>query len=173
MKQLSVKRLTMAAMIAALIFVMTRLSIPLPIGGYLHLGDSLVFFAAILVGPLYGFLAAGIGSALADILGGYAMYAIPTFFIKGIMTLIVYFGFSYFHSKTDSKPSKLSSILMISLTASTVMVFGYFATEVVLYSFWSAIGNVPFNIMQGVASSALSVILITPIEMVKVYSQNS
>lgn len=71
----------------ALIFVLTfAIKVPVPFTrGYIHLGDSMIFIAAILFGWRVGALAGGLGSALADVVGGYAFWAIPTFIIKGIM----------------------------------------------------------------------------------------
>lgn len=40
--------------------------------GYVNLGDCAVLISAWMLGPLYGGAAAGIGSALADLLSGYA-----------------------------------------------------------------------------------------------------
>lgn len=42
--------------------------------GYVNLGDCAVLMSAWVLGPLYGGAAAGIGSALADLLSGYAHY---------------------------------------------------------------------------------------------------
>ena len=39
--------------------------IPSPLKGYLNLGDCAVLLAGWLLSPVYGFLAAGLGSALA------------------------------------------------------------------------------------------------------------
>ena len=62
-----------SAMFAALILVATFIiKIPTPgTGGYIHPGDAFVILSGVILGPLYGGAAAAIGSALADILGGY------------------------------------------------------------------------------------------------------
>lgn len=57
--------------------------------GYIHLGDGFVFLSAIILGPFYGAFAAGVGSMMADILGGYAQWALPTLVIKALMALLV------------------------------------------------------------------------------------
>ena len=85
-----IKKTTKAALLAALTFAATMLiRIPVPAtGGYVHPGDALVFLGGALVGPLYGFLGAGIGSALADVAGGYMVYVPATFVIKGLAALV-------------------------------------------------------------------------------------
>ena len=57
--------------------------------GYIHLGDCMIFFAVLLLGWKWGAAAAGIGSALADLAGGYAYYAPITLAVKSVMAIVV------------------------------------------------------------------------------------
>lgn len=173
MKQIDVKKLTAAGMVSALIFVLTMLKFDNIAGGYIHLGDSLVFFAALIVGPVYGFLAAGIGSMLADLLLGYPQYALITFFVKGIMTLIVFYGFTFIKKENDTKFGKFGKIFFVSAIASIFMVAAYFVAEIFLIGIGGAIADLPFNILQGAVSSALSVVLLVPIQTVMLYTVHS
>ena len=70
------KKIVMTALFAALACVATMsIRIPTPgTSGYIHPGDAIVILAGIILGPAYGFLAAGIGSCLADLLGGYFVW---------------------------------------------------------------------------------------------------
>lgn len=88
-KQTSTRLLVIAALFAALVAVMTGyvLHIPLPTGGYIHLGDMMIYIAASLLPLPYAIGAAAIGGALADIMTGYSMWALPTFLIKGLIVL--------------------------------------------------------------------------------------
>ncbi len=175
-KPLDVKLLATAGVLSALIFTLTFF-LKLPIAnGYIHLGDSLVFFTALLVNPLYGFLAAGIGAGLADILGGYAQYAVPTFFIKGSMSLIVYFVYGFLRKENKVSGTKLNrflAILIASAIASGFMVLGYFAVDWALYGFGAAIASVLFNLIQGAASTALSAVLLVPVETILLFTMRS
>jgi len=85
------KKLTFGGLMVALVFVTTfSIKIPVPFTqGYIHAGDSMIFIAAILLGWKYGAIAGGVGSALADALGGYANWVIPTIIIKTIMGALV------------------------------------------------------------------------------------
>lgn len=87
--QTSTRLLILSALFAAMIAVMTGyvLHIPLPTGGYIHLGDMMIYLAAALLPLPYAMGAAAIGGALADIMTGYSMWAIPTFIIKGLIVL--------------------------------------------------------------------------------------
>ena len=83
------KKTVMAALMAALICVATFVvRIPTPLHGYVNLGDCLVLFAASILSPWYAALAAGLGSALADLISGYVIYAPATFVIKALMALL-------------------------------------------------------------------------------------
>ena len=90
MKHQKLYRLVLAALFAALIFVATNIiHIPTPgTNGYVNLGDCMVLLGAFLLGPVYGAAAGGIGSALADILSGYAVFAPGTFVIKALIAVI-------------------------------------------------------------------------------------
>ena len=91
------QKLVLTALFAALTCVATMIiRIPTPgTGGYIHPGDALVILSGIILGPLYGFLAAGLSSCLSDFLGGYFFYVPATFLIKGLVAC-GYFCFEYF-----------------------------------------------------------------------------
>lgn len=72
----AIRTLVLAALFAALACVATMvIQIPSPMNGYVNLGDCFVLLAGWVLGPVYGSLAAGIGSALADMFTGYMHYA--------------------------------------------------------------------------------------------------
>ncbi len=150
MKNLSVKKLTLAGVMAALVFVMTYLpKVPVPVtGGYVHLGDGAIFLATLLLGPL-GIPAAAIGSGLSDVLGGYMVYVLPTVLIKGLVALIAW--------KIWKEGSWLRAVIAFVL-AEAMMVLGYFAFEAVMYGMaaaWAAVGP---NCIQGIAGVVLGLV---------------
>ena len=77
----NLKQIVMTALFAALACVATMsIRIPTPgTGGYIHPGDAIVILSGVILGPVWGLLAAGIGSAMADLLGGYFIYVPITF----------------------------------------------------------------------------------------------
>ena len=109
------RKLVIAALLAALTCVATMIvKIPSPMKGYLNLGDCVVLLSGWILSPGYGFLAAGLGSALADLLSGYVTYAPATFVIKGLMALVAYLGFKMLHKQLGSLVSCiLSGIALI------------------------------------------------------------
>ena len=79
---------TTALMIALVMSVTLVTKIELPMG-YLNLGDLVVLVISSIMPLRIAVIAAGVGSALADLFGGYPLYAIFTFFIKIIEVFIV------------------------------------------------------------------------------------
>ena len=81
------KKIVMTALFAALACVATMsIRIPTPgTGGYIHPGDAIVILCGVFLDPVSAFLAAGIGSCMADLLGGYFIYVPITFVIKGLV----------------------------------------------------------------------------------------
>ena len=137
----------MSAMLASLTCVATMIiKIPTPLHGYANLGDCIVLLSAFLMPVSYGFCAAAIGSALADVLSGYAMYAPATFIIKGLMVIAVYFIYKQF-AKNDK--NKLLGKIISGFVAEVIMVAGYFAYECLLYGEQTALVSVPYNFLQG------------------------
>ena len=159
------KKLVMASLLAALCCVATMIiKIPSPLKGYLNLGDCVVLLSGWLLSPAYGFAAAGIGSALADVFSGYVTYAPATFIIKGLMALIAYFGFKILQNKIGNLPSRIIS----GIVAEAIMVLGYFVFEGFLYGFIPSIANIPANAVQGVAGIIIGTILIKVFEKSKI-----
>lgn len=150
MRNLSVKKLTLAGVMAALVFVMTYVpKVPVPVtGGYIHLGDGAIFLATLLLGPL-GIPAAAIGSGLSDILGGYMVYVLPTMLIKGLMALLAWKLW---------KPGNWLRAVIAFVIAEIVMVAGYFTFEAIMYGSAAAWGAVGPNCIQGIGGVVLGLV---------------
>ena len=151
-KKINVKQLTLCGVLAALVFVLTYFpKVPVPVtGGYVHLGDGAIFLAALLLGPL-GIPAAAIGSGLADLIGGYMLYVIPTVIIKGLVALVAW--------KLYRKGSWVSAVVAFVL-AEAVMVLGYFVFECFTSGAPAAAAAILPNVVQGVAGVVLGLICV-------------
>ena len=77
-------QLSMGAVFTALVFVATTVfSVYVPqTRGFFNIGEIMVFATALLLGPVIGAFAGGVGSMLADIALGYWYYAPATLVIK-------------------------------------------------------------------------------------------
>lgn len=158
------QKIVLAALLAALICVTTVLiKVPLPFKGYLNLGDSIILLSAAMLSPLYAALAAGIGSALADIYLGYVSYALATFVIKAAMAVVAYYGFKFLGKLTKNILAKA----VAGVLAEAVMVFGYFVFEGFLYGFAPSAVNIPANAIQGLFGVLVGVSLIKIFEKSK------
>ena len=159
------KKIVIAALMAALACVATMIiKVPSPLKGYLNLGDCIVLVSGWMLSPTYGFLAAGLGSALADVFSGYVTYAPATFVIKGVMALVAFYGFKLLHNKLGDLPSRIVS----GIVAEIVMILGYFVFEGFLYGFIPSAVNIPANGVQGIAGLIIGVILMKVFEKSKI-----
>lgn len=166
-KKNATQKIVIAALLAALTCVATMIiKIPSPLKGYLNLGDCVVLLAGWTLDPIYGFLAAGLGSALADLFAGYITYAPATFVIKGLMALVACCGFKLLLKKIGNLPSRI----IAGVAAEAVMVLGYFVFEGFLYGFAPSVVNIPSNGAQGVVGIILGCALVKVFEKSKLAS---
>lgn len=150
-----VQRVVVAALLSALICVATMIiKIPTPLKGYVNAGDGFILLGASILSPAYAFLAAGLGSALADLLSGYSSYALATFIIKGLMAL--------FATLILKKLKNSKGILKIipAIVSEIIMVLGYFVYEGFLYGFGPSAVNIIPNLLQGLAGIIIGLTLI-------------
>lgn len=160
MKDNTTKKIVFAALLAALACVATMIiKIPTPLGGYIHAGDAVVVLAGFLLGPVWGALAAGLGSGLADVISGYVLYAPGTFVIKAVVALLAGWIIG-----TKLIKNEFAKALVAGIIGGIVMVGGYMLYEAVFMGFGvGAAANIPMNCIQGafgaVAGAALYIAL--------------
>ena len=113
--------MAMAAVMAALVCITTMLiRIPIPATeGYFNIGDAMIMVAALTGGPIVGAFAGGIGSSLADLLGGWYIWVIPTLVIKGTEGFLA--GWMLRRGKQN-----VQNIIFAWIVGGLEMVFGYF-----------------------------------------------
>ena len=152
-KQKHLRLLTLSAVLCALVFVATAYlpRIPIPNGGYVHIGDAFIYLAAVLLPTPYACAVGAIGAGLADTLTGFIIYAPGTLMIKAIMAIFF-----------SAKRSKIicARNLTATLPAGIVCVVGYYLYEVILTkSFAAPLASIYFNIAQAVVSAVIFIIL--------------
>ena len=158
MQDQKIKKLVLAALFAALSCVMTMVvKIPIPgTGGYIHPGDAMVILCGIFLGPVTGGLAAGIGSAMADLLGGYFIYVPITFIVKGLVALLAALAFDKVR-KANGKA--IVGVIIGGVIDTVVVVIGYWLPEIVMYGFAAATASMLPNMVQGISGLILSAVL--------------
>ena len=143
-------RIVLVALGIALVAITTLLiRIPNGLQGYVNVGDAVIFIFAALVDPIDTLLIGGIGSAISDVAGGYAYYAIFTLIIKGIE--------GYVASRLYKQWNKGWFAFII---AALCMIGGYIiADSIVNQSIWLGLASVAGNLVQGGASVIIAIAL--------------
>lgn len=148
------KNVVLTGLLAAMMVFTTAYILHIPIvgGGYVHLGDTVLYMAAALLPTPYAMAVGVIGGGLADILSGAAVWAPATVIIKAVMALA-------FTAKNDRFLCRRN--LLAPLLAGAMGVAGYYAAEIVIVclsgsSFGAAavaaVAAIPFNVGQELAA---------------------
>lgn len=161
MKDDAMKKLVTAGLLTALITLTTIfVRIPVPrTQGYVNFGDGMIYLTAYMLGNPYAALAAGIGSGLADLFTGAAVYLLPTLVIKAIMGGLA--------GQLIVRKPELKRIVPVMMAGQALMVLGYFFTEVVLYGITGALISLPYNLIQYAAGIIIGVVLIKAGEKIR------
>ena len=145
-ERLRIKNTVILGLLMSMVIVFTiTIRIPTPIGGYINPGDIIVIFSGYLLGSRKGALIGAIGSALADLLGGYPVFAGITFLAKG--------GEGYLAGligKDINVHDKTVYLLFAGILAGLWMVLLYFIGEWLYWDLTKSIISVLPNIIQAV-----------------------
>jgi uncharacterized membrane protein len=146
MKGQTVRNIALVAVMAAVACALTLVvQVPVPAtGGYIHLGDVAANFAALAFGPWLGFLIAGGGMAIADLIAGYAVYAPGTLVIHGLQAVVV---------ALLGRNRKPWIMLVAAIAGGAVVVAGYFGYQALILGMGAlaAAKEVPFNVIQALS----------------------
>lgn len=160
------------ALFSALVCVLT-IFVQIPWGkGYINFGDTLIFLAASLLGPVGGMIAGAIGSSLADLFSGFATYAPFTFVVKGGEGFLCGILYTYVFRKQRPMLRRLFSMLI----AGAWMIIGYFLTDLMLYGWEASLFNFVSGPIQAGASLVIALIVMPRVpvlfESVKHHTDN-
>ena len=151
----SAVNIALLAIMTALATIMTIvIQIPYPgTSGYFNFGDTMVMLGGLLLGPVGGFFAGGVGSALADVISGYTFYAPITLVVKGLEGMAV--GYFSFKVKEHVRLSKWDIVGV--LVGAIIMLTGYFTAQFILFGLAVAIGElVTVNLAQVVIGGVVA-----------------
>ncbi len=158
MKRYKTKELCIAAAMAAVVMVVTMsLQIPIPaVGGYVHLGDGIIFLTVIILGTKYGIWSGAIGACLADIVTGFALWGPFSFIIKGVMALVCGKIAEHDKSRAFISPVKIFAVFVGILISAA----GYYLVGAMLTgSFRAALPSIPSDLVQGALGMAVYVVI--------------
>jgi uncharacterized repeat protein (TIGR04002 family) len=148
MQRQRMQNLTLCGVFAAMITLMTAYVCHIPWGsngGYLHLGDALIYLAAALLPRPYALLAAMVGAGLADLMTA-PLWILPSVMVKGCLVCL----FTYRKKQILCSRNLIAAVLAIGVT-----VGGYYLAERVLFGTYAALFSMVGNLVQGVGSMLL------------------
>lgn len=167
--------LIQVALMAAIVFVATSIFHIPSFMGVVHLGDSMIFVAALLLGRKKAATASAIGMCLFDLLNGYTAWAPFTFVIKGVMGYIA--GTIAYRNGYEGK--KVFNNLFAFVVAGIFMIAAYYFSGVLMAkfivskgitmneAFLLALKDIPGNIAQVVAGIVIALPLSLSLSKIK------
>jgi uncharacterized repeat protein (TIGR04002 family) len=154
MKQSEKTRLMiMTALFAALIFIATRMNIPLGINNrIIHVGDAALYLAACILPMPYAMISGAIGAGLADFMTpGGAVWIIPTMIIKPLLA-------AFFTSQAGKFICKrnIAALILAGITG----LAGYAIAEGIIFgNFIVAIIGIPAAALQPIGSAVIFILI--------------
>ncbi len=155
MEKFTVKELTKTAAMAAIVFVLTyTFKIPFA-DGYTHLGDCAILTGVMVLGRKKGAWAGGTGAAMADLIGGYPQWIIPTFIIKFLMASVMGLIIEKYMPK-----AKFNYVLG-ALSGGILQIIGYTSVKIIYYGFAQAMVMTPTLLIQTSAGIVITFIFVS------------
>lgn len=155
------KKIAFSGVFAALVFV-TTFFIKVPVAsGYVHFGDAMIYLGAGIIGGPWAMLAGAIGAGLADLIGGYAIYAPASIIIKAL--IVVPFMLAY---KKNDKLFSLKAVLM-TIPAGVITVGGYFIADMIIDKAYAVV-DIPGNVIQAVGSAVVFAVVCFALDKAKI-----
>ena len=166
MKKLTTRKLTMLALFTALVYLSTRffqIQIPTPFGNTMfHLGNVFCVLAGLILGPIYGGIAAGLGSALFDLFDPiYIVYAPLTFIFKFMMGFVA--GKIYEKRQDFDKKHIFKAVVFGQLTYTILYIIQNFVKSFVILglSFEASISELAIKGGVSLTNGIISIIIAT------------
>jgi uncharacterized membrane protein len=134
----------------AIVFVLTSMiKVPTPARGYIHLGDAGIFFSSFAFGPWIGAVSGGLGTALADVAGGFPQWAPFSFLIHGAQGFIV--------GWMSRRWTGVWGLILSAVCGGAIVVIGYLAAGAYLSGVGASVGELPLNVIQVGVGAAIGV----------------
>ena len=120
----------------------------------------MVILSGILLGPIYGTAAAGIGSMFADLLSGYPLYAVATLIIKALAALVAWLIFHGISKLTSDSILRVLSVIVSGIGAGVIVTSLYFLFDMTVMGLGlTAAGGIPGNLVQNTFGILISTIM--------------
>lgn len=165
--KLDTRKITMVALLIAVVTVMTYINFPIfPNGGLIHLGYIALFPIAIVFGKEVGAIAGAFGMALFDVLSQWFAWAPATFIIVGIVGYVV--GLI-----ANGGENTLRNVIAM-VVGSLISIGGYFVFNAFIMDFGvaSALTSSVGDALKVFTSTVVVAFLVPSIRMLKTRIQN-
>ena len=162
MRDANIKKLVLAALMAALTYVATSIvQIPSPMQGYVNLGDCIVLLSGWILGPWWGAAAGGIGSDAGGPAGRLRSLCARHADYQGLH------GSGAAVIVKAMKESKASYVIS-AVVSEVIMVVGYFGyASLLLGKGWGAAASIPGNLVQGAMGMVIGLVLLVVLKRSK------
>lgn len=155
-RRINPRDIALTALMTALVSAVTLIVPRIPVGiGYFNVSDAAIYFIAFTFGPWIGFLAGGLGTAIADLVG-YAAYAPLSFLAHGLQGFLA----GYIALKLKGPPVTRMAIGAVFGSIAMVSVYflgEYFGAAVGWGGPVQAITELPANIVQSVLGAVVAI----------------
>lgn len=166
-------RIAIMGLLSTLVFVssMIGFSVPLSFGGdftKIHIGNIFCLLSGLILGPIYGGLAAGIGSAFYDLTDPIFISSMPfTFCFKFIMAYICgkiaySFNKNALSIKTNILAGMSGIIVYIILNLSRTFIVDIYFKELVLNA---ALLNIFISFISSAINGVIAVCMVIPLNI--------
>lgn len=154
-------KVSVVAVLTAVVVVFTMI-VRIPTAkGYLNLCDVAICFIAFTFGPWSAFIAAGLGTALADLFSGYAQWAPISFVVHGLEGLLV----ALIVRKKDSITTPFIAKILAGIVCMATVSLGYFILSTWFISGYAvAAAEIPWNLVQSGVGVVLGLALATAVK---------
>ena len=150
--------ITAIGVLAAAVYIVTLFRFPL-LGSKVHFANAVCLLAGLLLGPVPGGLAAGLGSAIYDLMTGYGAETIITFVSKFAMAWICGRIFLAF----GDKRFRISRLAIASACGALSYVFLYMLKSLIMYGWGGVASRFPASIINAAVAIIAAPIFFTAI----------
>lgn len=143
--------IALTAVLIALTTIFTLLiRVPTPARGYVNLSDVAITFAGLAFGPWIGAVAGGVGTGLADALGGFAPFAPLSFVAHGLEGLLI--------GLLGRGRRSVFALAIAWAAGGLAMVAVYLVGEGLFYTGWPpALAEAPMNAFQALVGGVVGI----------------
>jgi uncharacterized membrane protein len=144
------------AVLIALTTVFTlSVRVPTPAKGYVNLSDVAITFSALAFGPWVGAIAGGVGAGIADLIGGYPVYAPISLLVHGLQGLVI--GLIGYRQRS------IWMLILAWFAGAVVMVLGYLVGGIPIVGLATSALDIPANAFQALIGGVVGITLVVAV----------